>query len=780
MKPYSSMDKVIGDYIGKYPLNDFRDCLSGDERLEVVSYLSELANGLFGWYPFHPGGTMLQIGSWFGAFTEMLSFRCKDLVVVESDPYRSLMTKKRLNGVKNLRVVNQDIIEYCLACEVKFDYIVFAVDETRDVIPDVNSYHNILESVKAVLTDKGKLLLAFPNRLGVKYLCGVPDPNTKIPFDGVTEDNSGLYRFDREELLAFVEELSYAFIKIYYPMPDHRQTQMIYTDAHRPEVDVLERIHVYKDYKTQRLMDEWSLMGRLAKNEVLYCFCNAFIVEAGNTPCSEVVYSALSVERDRCRAFATNIYAGGIVEKVPIYPEGYLGIQELMKNTCELASRGIPVLDMEECDHKAVMKQVRLPSLSQYLNDVIKKDVEAFLDCIDRLREYIWNSSEYADPGKNCMLKWASDEDWGVILEKAYIEMIPVNSFYDHGDILFFDQEFSKENCPANYVLYRALRDLYAFSPEIESIVSLNSMKERYGLAKTWDFYEQEEADFQAKLRRRDLFVGFLPWIQHLFGVVEENRRQLNAGKGQVQLDTFNVLSNLDGRRIVLFGSGRLAGWYLNIYGNDYPPIFLVDNHPKRWGCEINGFEIRKSDSITRLMQGTYRVIITIKDFEPIVEQLKQMGIGEDSYRIFDREIDALLGGKINDAMSDEKYHIGYVMGAFDSFGINDLSLLKSSKANSHYLIAGVLTDELMSAELFAKYGSKKLKNTFEERFELVKQCKYVDRVIPVDSHNFDVINAWKELQFGCLFVQKEHENFPERIWLGRKLNTLGSNIEYV
>ena len=375
MKPYSSMDKVIGDYIGKYPSNDFRDCLSNDERLEVASYLSELANGLFGWYPFYPGGTMLQVGSWFGAFTEMLSFRCKDLIVVESDPYRALMTEKRLNAMKNLKVVNQDIIEYCSDCEVKFDYVVFAVDETRDVISDVNSYHNILESVKAVLTDEGKLLLAFPNRLGVKYLCGVPDPNTKIPFDGVTENNSGLYRFDREELLAFVEELGYAFMKIYYPMPDHRQTQMIYTDVFRPGTDVLERIHVYKDCKTRCLMDEWSLMGRLVRNGIFHCFCNSFIVEAGNTPCSEVVYSALSVERDRCRAFATNIYAGGIVEKVPIYPEGYLGIQELMKNTCELASRGIPVLDMEECNHKAVMKQVRLPSLSQYLNDVIIKAI---------------------------------------------------------------------------------------------------------------------------------------------------------------------------------------------------------------------------------------------------------------------------------------------------------------------------------------------------------------------------------------------------------------------
>lgn len=252
--------------------------------------------------------------------------------------------------------------------------------------------------------------------------------------------------------------------------------------------------------------------------------------------------------------------------------------------------------------------------------------------------------------------------------------------------------------------------------------------------------------------------------------MLKENREQKH----------FDIFSELDERRIILFGSGKITEYYLKRYGEEYRPIFIVDNNQDKWGSKKNGIEIRNPDSITRLMQGTYRVIIAIKDFESVVEQLKQMGIGEDSYRIFDREIDALLGSKINDAMSDEKYHIGYVIGAFDSFGINDLSLLKSSKANSHYLIAGVLTDELMSAELFAKYGSKKLKNTFEERFELVKQCKYVDRVIPVDSHNFDVINAWKELRFGCLFVQKEHENFPERIWLGRKLNTLGSNIEYV
>lgn len=775
VKPYSRIDKMIGNYIEKHSGNDFNQIVSKDERLEVASYLSELANGLLGWYPYKPDGKILQIGSWFGAFTEMLSFHCKHITIIEQDSYRACMTEKRLSSLKNLDIVNQEIIEYCRTCEIKFDYIIFAVDERIDVIPDVNSYHEILKAVKVILDDKGKLLLAIPNRLGVKYLCGSPDPNTKVRFGGITEESSGLYRFDREELLRLVKEQGYLYVKMYYPMPDHHLTQLIYTDDLRPGEDILERIHVYKDHKAQRLLDEWNLMGRLAKNGVMHCFCNSFLVEAGNTPCSGIIYSALSVERDRSRAFATNIYNNGIVEKVPIYPEGYEGICRLLENTNELAAKGIPVLEMERKGSKAVMKQIYSPSLSQYLNRIVREDVNLFIDCIDRLRGYIWSSSEHVTSEKNCMLKWAPDEDWGVILRKAYIEMIPVNSFYDNGDMLFYDQEFTKDNCPANYVLYRALHDVYAFSPEIEQIISLDLMKERYNLSQTWTFYEREEAGFQAELRRRNIYIGFQSWIYHPFGNVEENRRQLDLPEERQGVEAFNAFSQLDNRRIILFGSGRLAEYYLNRYGKIHPPVFLVDNNSDRWGSKKDGFEIRDPKCITQLMQGTYRVIIAIKNYEPIAEQLENMDIGEDSYRIFSSEMDLLVTSKLSYTMLDGKYHIGYTAGIFDSFGLDDLELLKQCKTHSHYLIAGVFTDELIWEQ-----EGKEASSSFEERSAMVKQCKYVNQVIPVDFHNANMIDAWKELRYGCLFERKTAQNDPDKKWLQRKLCTLGSALKFI
>ncbi len=775
MKPCSKMDQMIGDYIEGHSVNDFSDSFMENERLEVASYLSELPNGLLGWYPFETGGRILQIGSWFGAYSEMLAARCMELTILEPDPYRAHMTGKRLKAIKNLRIFPTDAVDYCKNCGEKFDYVIFIVDETIDCFPNPDAYGERLRGVTSVLKLEGKLLFALPNRFGVKYFCGVPDPKTNVCFDGMTENNSELYRFDREELLQFVTSFGFSHVKLYYPMPDFPHPQVIYTDEFRPDSSVQERLHIYSTHKTKRFLDEWMLLGRLARNDVMHCFVNFFLVEAGNTPCSQVIYSALSAERDRSRAFATNIYSNGIVEKIPFYPEGKLGIQTLLTNTRELSARGVPVLEMSENNGKAVMKRVLSPSLSAYLKDAGKKDANVLIEYMDKLYGYIQRSSDHVPAEENVMRDLDPDEDWGIILKKAYLEMIPVNSFCDNGDILFYDQEFTKENCPANYVLFRALRDIYGFSPEIEGIVSLDVMKERYGLTSTWEFYAQEEEWFQRELRRRNLYTGFFQWLRHLFGTVQENREQISVPENFRKSDCFNVISTLDARRIVLFGSGKLAGYYLDKYGNYFPPAFLVDNNPDKWGEKKDGFEIKRPDAISRLMPGTYRVIIAIKNYEPIAEQLEQMGIMEDSYRVFSPEIESLLFLKMHDIYADGKYHVGYTAGIFDPFDRKEFEWLKSCKDRSHYLIVGVLADERI-----IQTEGKKPAHPLEERMEMVKQCRYADRVIRVDFDNYDNINAWKELRYGCLFESSKNHHNSDQIWLKRKLNTLGCAMEFL
>lgn len=122
-----------------------------------------------------------------------------------------------------------------------------------------------------------------------------------------------------------------------------------------------------------------------------------------------------------------------------------------------------------------------------------------------------------------------------------------------------------------------------------------------------------------------------------------------------------------------------------------------------------------------------------------------------------------------------KKYKIGYTTGVFDMFHIGHLNILKNAKEKCDYLIVGVTTDELCN----------KRKNKFpiikeQERMEIVKSIRYVDKVIyqenmdkfeQVKLNNVDVVfvgSDWKgteswnnyEKQFkeiGCDVVYLQH-----------------------
>jgi glycerol-3-phosphate cytidylyltransferase len=88
---------------------------------------------------------------------------------------------------------------------------------------------------------------------------------------------------------------------------------------------------------------------------------------------------------------------------------------------------------------------------------------------------------------------------------------------------------------------------------------------------------------------------------------------------------------------------------------------------------------------------------------------------------------------------------IGYAGGAFDLFHIGHLNLLRHAKSNCDFLIAGVLTDEML--ELTKGAGPVV---PFAERLEIVRSISFVDDVhaerVP------DKLDTWREVRFNLYF----------------------------
>lgn len=102
--------------------------------------------------------------------------------------------------------------------------------------------------------------------------------------------------------------------------------------------------------------------------------------------------------------------------------------------------------------------------------------------------------------------------------------------------------------------------------------------------------------------------------------------------------------------------------------------------------------------------------------------------------------------------MKMKKYKIGYVPGVFDLFHAGHLNLLKRSKERCKYLIAGVLTDELVG-----HFKGRKPYIPYKERAAIIEAIRYVDRVVPVSFDNTVKIDAWKLYHYDCHFSGNDH-----------------------
>ncbi|MCR5765900.1 MAG: LicD family protein [Treponema sp.] len=86
------------------------------------------------------------------------------------------------------------------------------------------------------------------------------------------------------------------------------------------------------------------------------------------------------------------------------------------------------------------------------------------------------------------------------------------------------------------------------------------------------------------------------------------------------------LLENSFDRDIVLFGTGNYFDLYMKEFGSRYVPAYAIDNNKEKWGKSKNGIKIFRIDKLKDKSEKVPLVIICVKNYEPIVEQLKNFG----------------------------------------------------------------------------------------------------------------------------------------------------------
>lgn len=528
-REYTEGEKAVFTFIQEHI--SWEEVLKSDQRWETFYHFSPMRQSLFNWYTFEKESCLLELGCETGILTQHFCESCGNVISADRDVKYAQAAYERNIHCPNLTVYAGDVRERLR--DKRFDYVVLQPDYYREDLRDFLTY------AQNVLKPCGHLLLVVKNKLGVDVLCGKTN-GTETPYAAFNVlDNEYL---SRREVINRLKETEFQKCKFFYPLPDAIVPQEIYSDAYMPHEKRTDRILNYYPQKQTMLISPESLSREVISNKMLDNCANSFLLDCSvQADPSEVCYAALSTDREKSAAYATKIYQGAYVEKTALYPEGKTGVLQLAANARELEGRGILTVAQEaDVDGRTLrMPYVSEELLIQRISGVYGEQ-ERLQDIFDVLYQAILNSSEHISSDENCMRNHAPGADWGVILEKAYIDMIPLNCFWNDGELLFFDQEYTRTKCPAKYVMFRALRYTFLSLDGEGKTFDLDSWRRRYGMEELWDIFLLEEDKFIFKNRNHELYRNFYQWTQlepqSILGNVDRLMQKETAGAGSWEI----------------------------------------------------------------------------------------------------------------------------------------------------------------------------------------------------------------------------------------------------
>ena len=268
------------------------EVFKNDIRWPVFYHLTPLRANILNWYPFKEDAEVLEIGAGMGAITETLCEKCKSVTSVELSKNRATSIATRNADKENLEIIVGNLNDIDFG-DRKFDYItLIGVFEYAGLYTNTsNPYIDFLNNIKKYLKDDGKLLIAIENQFGIKYFAGAKEDHTAIEYDGITgyKNRKGVRTFGKNEIKEILKTTGFAFTKFYYPLPDYKLPNTIFSDEYLPDEKTIEDYTPYYIGETYLDFDEKEAYKEIIRNNLFDFFANSFFIECSQKEINTIV-----------------------------------------------------------------------------------------------------------------------------------------------------------------------------------------------------------------------------------------------------------------------------------------------------------------------------------------------------------------------------------------------------------------------------------------------------------------------------------------------------------
>ena len=300
-------------------LNNTIQSAKSDEELQKLmqeshswTYMYHLAKGrtnLIEWLPENKEAKVLEIGAECGALTGMLARKYGAVVCLEVSQEKSEINQVRNGKLENVNFLTGRI-EQVQESDFNLIFLVGSLPLAESYVTTKDdAYRTLLENCRNLLKADGRMILALPNKLGLKYFAGCREDYFGAPFTGVEDYyyHKGMRTFGKNELTTLLKNAGFDRADWYYPYPEYRFMTSLYSDQYQPREGELTTNLVNYDQERYVLFDEAKAFDTLIREDLYREHANSFLVITGKKPISDIVFSKYSAERDPQYALRTDI-----------------------------------------------------------------------------------------------------------------------------------------------------------------------------------------------------------------------------------------------------------------------------------------------------------------------------------------------------------------------------------------------------------------------------------------------------------------------------------------
>lgn len=488
------------------------DFIDNDTNCLEFNNINSIRRNILEWYDFKETSDVLEIGMEYGIITELLCEKFNNVVSVDFCKERASVIAEKLKDKENLTIMLGNLKD--IKMNKKFDYIVMlGMIENYKLIfgENIDEYMSYL---KSLLKSNGTILLATDNKLGSRYLSGAVNEYTNKTLNDYPEKEN-IENFTKFDLIDILNRNNFKNYKFYYPLPDYKITNVIFSDNYLPTFNNSKLMYNLNYIENSNIvLNELNLIKEITKNNNFTDFANCFFIEIFKNDKyfneDSVRFVSYNNLRKKEYRLITKMYKNEVIKNIQ-YNDAINHFDTVKNNINILNKCNLSTLDSFD-ESNIFSKYCNLKTFNRILIENIRdNNREVVYSLID-----LWNNNvlkklgvinNYNDLNDNNVFKRFNININTELFNKlkftknGLFDLVFENAFIDEkSKFIFYDQEWYEENVPIEFILYRAINNLYMYSCDINEIISKEELLKYFNIYEYIELFDKLEKSIQNKI----------------------------------------------------------------------------------------------------------------------------------------------------------------------------------------------------------------------------------------------------------------------------------------